>query len=69
MKKNYVKPAMQATAIEATCIICGSPVRTVNSGGAGIGYGGSSAAIGQNPTARSKDRGLWGDEEDWEEDW
>ena len=24
---------------------------------------------GGNPNARSKDRGYWDDEEDWEEEW
>lgn len=66
MKKYYVKPAMQATEIEGICIICTS---VQNNAGLNPTIKGSSTISG-TPTARSKGRGYWDeDEEDWEEDW
>jgi len=67
MKKNYVKPVIQATEIEGTCIL-NTSVKSNLADGDKIKVGGGSAS-GGNPTARSKDRGFWDDEEEWEEDW
>jgi hypothetical protein len=61
MKKNYVKPSMSVEAI-TTSIICTSNVRTVDSGDAGIGYGGG----GSGP---ARARGFFGEDgEDWDEE-
>ena len=63
MKKNYVKPVMQAMAIEATCIICTS-VKSNLADGDKIKVGGGSSTSSGGSTARSKDRGFW---DDWDE--
>ncbi len=67
MKKHYVKPVMQATEIEGTCILTGSPVQQIS--GNLTGSDKINLGSGSTTTARSKDRGYWDDEEDWEEDW
>ena len=68
MKKNYVKPVIQATAIEGTCIL-NTSVKSNLADGDKIKVGGGSSTSSGGSTARSKDRGFWNDEEEWEEDW
>ena len=54
-KKIYTAPALSVEEFEMSDIVCGSPVRIVESGDTGLGYGG-----GGNGPARGKSRdGIW----------
>ncbi len=55
-KKNYQKPSMIIMHMQPQWLICGTPVRNVESGSTGIKYGG-----GNSGEARS--RGF----DDWED--
>ena len=62
MKKEYQKPALRIVHIEHQQIICGSDAVTkVESGDAGIGYGG-----GGNGPNRARQHSVW--DEDWSEE-
>jgi len=60
MKRVYQKPDMTVVRIQQHSIICTSPVTSVNSGDAGITYGG-----GNNEDARVKSNTV--DWDDWGE--
>ena len=67
MKKEYMKPELLVAAMEnEPLLLGGSPVQQVQSGTTGITLGGGSSKNG-NVGARTKGRGLWDDEEDWDE--
>ena len=62
-KKDYMKPVQRTVRIEHQHIICTSdPVRNIDSGDTGIGYGGG----GSSPN-RARQHSAWDD--DWDYMW
>ena len=62
MKRNYEKPAMLAVRLQQMQMLCQS-VYGVNSGDAGISYGGGSNNDQSGQGARTKEQNIW--DEEW----